>query len=113
MRIAWLVVLVAALAGCEAKPAAPTPPGGGVPAGAKTLRIAVIPKGTSHEFWKSVHAGAKQAAQELGNVEVIWQGPAAESDVQRQIEIVQGMVLQKVDGIVLAPNHSMSLVEAV
>ena len=35
-----------------------------------TLRIAVIPKGTSHEFWKSVHFGAEKAAKEIGNVEI-------------------------------------------
>src|SRR5204863_3488435 len=37
------------------------------------LTIAVIPKGTSHVFWQSIHAGANQAAQELG-VTVIWRG---------------------------------------
>src|SRR5712691_7226753 len=38
------------------------------------LTIAVIPKGTSHVFWQSIHAGANRAAQELG-VTVIWRGP--------------------------------------
>ena len=42
--------------------------------GDKSLRIAVIPKGTSHEFWKSVHFGAQKAATELGNVRIIWRG---------------------------------------
>ena len=40
----------------------------------------VIPKGTTHEFWKSIHAGALKAAEELGNVEVIWQGPQKEDE---------------------------------
>ena len=40
-------------------------------------RIAVIPKGTTHEFWKSVHAGAEQAAEEAGNARVIWERPFA------------------------------------
>ena len=39
-------------------------------------RIAVIPKGTTHVFWKSIHAGALKAKQELGDsgleVEIIW-----------------------------------------
>lgn len=34
-------------------------------ASAQTYNVAVIPKGTSHEFWKSIHAGANKAAQEL------------------------------------------------
>jgi ribose transport system substrate-binding protein len=95
-------------AGVEIKPAAST-----ASQAEKKLRIAVIPKGTSHEFWKSVHAGAEQAAQELGNVEVLWDGPAAESDINKQIDIVRGMIVNQVDGICLAPNHSESLVEAV
>jgi ribose transport system substrate-binding protein len=37
----------------------------------KKLTIAMIPKGTTHEFWKSVEAGARKAANELG-VEIIW-----------------------------------------
>ena len=83
----------------------------GIPA--KKLRIAVIPKGTSHEFWKSVHYGARQAADELGNVEIIWRGPIVESDTGSQIEVVKSMVTMGVDGIVLAPNQKGGLVDAV
>ena len=42
----------------------------------KKWRVIVIPKGTTHEFWKTLHAGTLKAADELGNVDVIWQGPA-------------------------------------
>jgi ribose transport system substrate-binding protein len=38
-------------------------------------RLAVIPKGTTHEFWKSVHYGAEKAAQEFGDTEILWKGP--------------------------------------
>lgn len=76
-------------------------------------RIAVIPKGTTHEFWQSVHFGAEKAAKELGNVEVVWSGPSSEGNVDEQIGIVQSMFSKKVDGIVLAPNDSQSLVKAV
>jgi ribose transport system substrate-binding protein len=77
------------------------------------LRIAVIPKGTSHEFWKSVHYGAEQAARELGNVEILWKGPVKESDTSSQIQVVKNMVTMGVDGIVLAPNQKGGLVDAV
>lgn len=79
----------------------------------KGLRIAVIPKGTSHEFWKSVHFGAQKAADELGNVEIIWKGPVAENDTGSQIEVVKSMITMHVDGIVLAPNQKGGLVDAV
>ncbi len=81
--------------------------------GADSLRIAVIPKGTSHEFWKSVHYGAEQAASELGNVEIVWRGPVVESDTGSQIEVVKNMITMHVDGIVLAPNQKGGLVDAV
>lgn len=79
----------------------------------KPLTLAVIPKGTSHEFWKSVHFGAEKAAKELGNVEIIWRGPVKESDTASQIEVVKNMITKQVDGIILAPNQKGGLVQAV
>ena len=74
------------------------------PGGTKRYRIAVIPKGTTHVFWKSVHAGALKAAKrELGNVEIQWKGALLENDREGQINVVQDFVAQGVDGIVLAP----------
>ncbi|MCH2106841.1 MAG: substrate-binding domain-containing protein, partial [Planctomycetes bacterium] len=73
------------------------------------LQIAVIPKGTTHEFWKSVHAGAETAAQELG-VEVLWKGPLIESDRNAQIQVVEDFVTRGVDGIVLMPLDRVALV---
>ena len=72
-------------------------------------RIAVIPKGTTHEFWKSVHAGAAQAAKEAGNVEIFWKGPLQENDAEGQINVVQEFITKKVDGLVLAPLDSQAL----
>ncbi|MEX2113383.1 MAG: substrate-binding domain-containing protein [Pirellulales bacterium] len=74
--------------------------------------IAVIPKATSHEFWKSVHAGAAQGAKEA-DVEIIWKGPITESDREMQINLVQDFAAQGVAGICLAPLDSQALVPAV
>lgn len=79
----------------------------------KTYRIMVIPKGTTHEFWKTIHAGAIKAAEDLGNVEIAWQGPQKEDDRVEQIKLVQNAVAAKVDGIVLAPLDSTALVAPV
>jgi ABC-type sugar transport system substrate-binding protein len=76
-------------------------------------RIAVIPKGTTHEFWKSVHAGAAQAAKEAGNVEIFWKGPLQENDDAGQINVVQEFITKGVDGLVLAPLDSQALIAAV
>jgi len=80
---------------------------------AKKWRVMVIPKGTTHEFWQSVHAGASKGAEESGDVEMIWQGPAREDDRTEQIKLVQGAVASGVDGIVLAPLDAKALVEPV
>lgn len=102
------------LVGCNSSS---TPNSGGPTSGGsdgdKQLRIAVIPKGTSHEFWKSVHFGAEKAAKEIGNVEILWKGPVKESDTSSQIEVVKTMITKGVDGIVLAPNQKGGLVDAV
>jgi ribose transport system substrate-binding protein len=74
--------------------------------------IAVIPKGTTHIFWQSVHAGAEKAGQELG-FKIYWNGPERETDRERQIQIVEDFIVQKVDGIVLAPLDRKALVPAV
>jgi ribose transport system substrate-binding protein len=71
--------------------------------------IAVIPKGTTHEFWKSVHAGAVKAAREH-DVDVIWKGPVREDDREEQIKVVENFVSRGVDGIVLAPLDDHALV---
>jgi len=98
------------MTGCGSSDSASTGPDG---ASEDNLRIAVIPKGTSHEFWKSVHFGAQTAANELGNVDIIWRGPVVESDTGSQIEVVKNMITQRLDGIVLAPNQKGGLVDAV
>ncbi len=77
------------------------------------LRIAVIPKGTSHQFWLSVWAGAQAAAEEVGNVEILWKGSETEADTAGQIAVVQNFITSRVDGICLAPNHSQALMDVV
>lgn len=76
-------------------------------------RLAVIPKGTSHEFWKSVHYGAQQAADEIGGIEIIWKGTNNEGDRDGQISLMQNFITLKVDGICLAPLDSQALIDVV
>lgn len=75
----------------------------------KKLRIAMIPKGTTHEFWKSVEAGARDAERELGNVELIWKGPLKEDNKEEQVKVVEDFTGQRVDGIALAPLDDTAL----
>lgn len=84
---------------------------------ADALQIAVVPKGTTHEFWRSIHAGAQQAAEELTAagtpVEIIWKGPLREDDREQQVQVVEGFLAQGIDGIVLAPLDDRALVRPV
>lgn len=74
------------------------------PAGPRKTTIAVIPKGTTHSFWKSVHAGAVKASKELG-VDIIWKGAMKEDDLEGQTKVVEDIIVRGVDGIVIAPLH--------
>lgn len=100
--LAWLLV-----AGCGSGGSTPTE-------SAKRDKplIAVIPKAVSHEFWKSVHAGAIHGRDAAG-VDIVWKGPITESDREAQINLVQDFVAQGVDGICLAPLDSQALLPVV
>ncbi len=84
---------------------------------ADALTIAVIPKATSHEFWKAIHAGAVKAQRELNErgakVEIIWQGPLREDNRDQQIQVVENFISRRVSGIVLAPTDDRALVSPV
>jgi ribose transport system substrate-binding protein len=73
------------------------------------ITVAVIPKGTTHEFWLSIHAGAEKAAQELG-VTVAWRGPLREDDRDAQVAEVENAIARGVAGIALAPLDDAALV---
>ncbi len=86
-------------------------------AGGQTLQIAVIPKGTSHEYWKSIHAGALKAQADLAkqgtNINVLWKGPEKEDDRNGQVNIVETFITQHVSGMVLAPLDKTALMTPV
>ena len=76
------------------------------------LTIAVIPKGTTHSYWNSVHAGADQAAKDL-NVKIIFKGPILEDDRAGQISLVEEFASGDANGIVLAPLDDTALLPSV
>ena len=84
---------------------------------ADSYTIAVVPKGTTHEFWKSIHAGAVKAEKELTaqgtKVKLFWKGPLREDDRDQQIQVVENFTARNVSGIVLAPLDSQALVAPV
>lgn len=76
-------------------------------------RIGFIPKGRTHLFWQSVHAGAVAAERDNKGFTVIWNGPQSETDFEGEIQIVDSMINQHVDAICLAPIDRKVLVNVV
>ena len=78
------------------------------------ITVAVIPKGTSHAFWQSIHAGAEKAAQELG-VTVAWRGPLREDDRDSQVSEVENAVAPTAIGFTInlctAAGDNLSLLQ--
>jgi ribose transport system substrate-binding protein len=106
-----LVLMIALVAACAKKEVQPAATGG------KTFTIAVIPQGSTHEFWKSIHAGAVKASRDYATqgvtVNIIWKGPLREDDREQQVQVVEGFLTQHVNGIVLAPFDKNALVRPV
>ncbi|HZM01598.1 MAG TPA: substrate-binding domain-containing protein [Candidatus Saccharimonadales bacterium] len=81
--------------------------------GANSARgIAVIPKGSTHAFWKAVHAGADAGGKEFG-YQIYWNAPELETDRERQIQIIEDFIVQKVDGLVVAPVDKEAMVPSI
>jgi ribose transport system substrate-binding protein len=76
-------------------------------------RIVVIPKGTTHVFWKAIHAGAVKAGRECGDTQIVWEGPAKEDQRHEQLQIVERFTSEGVNAIVLAPCDRKTLVAPV
>jgi ribose transport system substrate-binding protein len=74
--------------------------------------IGVVSKGQAHQFWQSIHAGAVSASRDYG-VDILWNGPADERDLSRQIQIVESMVTRRVDGLAVAPAERTALVQPI
>lgn len=80
---------------------------------AKSWRIAVIPKGTSHEFWKAVETGARRADERYDDLEIVWKGPPGEGGTSDQQQLVDNFLAEGYDGICLAPLDGLALAKQV
>jgi ribose transport system substrate-binding protein len=82
-----------------------------------TFTVAVVPQGSTHQYWKLMEAGAAKAVRDLKTagvlVDLIWKGPIREGDHEEHKQIVENFVRKGVDGIVLSPFDSQFLVHTV
>ncbi|WP_236696116.1 ABC transporter substrate-binding protein [Rhodopirellula islandica] len=107
-RLTWLAPIIVLLVcvGCQ------PPANEQADSADKPLHFAVIPKGTTHIFWQSVKLGAEQAGDEIG-AKITFRGPSKENDRDEQINVVQGFLNARVDGILLAPLDADALIRPV
>jgi ribose transport system substrate-binding protein len=108
--LASALLLTAALTGCGSNQAASTqgsPSNSTADAGKKSdkIYIPIISKGFQHQFWQAVKQGAEKAAKEY-NVEITFEGPETESQVDKQIEMLQAALDKKPNAIALAALDS-------
>ncbi|BBU38357.1 monosaccharide ABC transporter substrate-binding protein (CUT2 family) [Aeribacillus composti] len=69
--------------------------------------IAIVSKGFQHQFWQAVKKGAEQAAKEF-DVEITFEGPESESQVDKQIEMLRTAIDKKPDAIGFAALDSQA-----
>jgi rhamnose transport system substrate-binding protein len=76
--------------------------------GAKTYKVAFVPKLQGVPYFEAMNSGGKKAASELGNVQWLYQGPT-QADAAAQADIVRSYIQQKVDALIVAPNDPDSM----
>lgn len=81
------------------------------PATEKKVRVAILVKSLGNGFFEAVRDGAQEAAKELGNVEIVYQGPSS-ATAEGQIEIINNLIATKVDAIAISANDQDALVPA-
>ena len=80
---------------------------------ASAAEIAVIVKTTNSNFWQNVNKGASAAIDGQSDITMTFDGPASESDIAAEVNMVDNAVNKGVAGIVLAPSDPDALVPAV
>ena len=73
------------------------------------MRIALVVKALGIGFFEAANEGAKEAAAELGGVEIIYTGPT-DTTAEGQIEVINSLIAQNVDAIAISANGTDALV---
>jgi ribose transport system substrate-binding protein len=101
---AGAAILVAAAVGFRTAPKAP--------AQVKTRTVAFVPKALNSPFWAEMQQAAEREAAAQG-VHLVSLAADRETDVERQYQIIENLIQQRVDAILLSPAGSKELVPAI
>jgi ribose/xylose/arabinose/galactoside ABC-type transport system permease subunit/ABC-type sugar transport system substrate-binding protein len=83
-----------------------------VPAEEQSLTVAFVPKALNSPFWAAMEAAALREAK-ASDVHLVSLAADRETDVERQYQIIENLIQQRVDAILLAPSGSKELVPAI
>lgn len=103
-----LLALIMLISGCGTEAAKPTAGTGSTGVTVDTY-IPVISKGFQHQFWQAVKSGAEKAAKEL-NVKITFEGPESETQVDKQIEMLQAALDKKPSALCFAALDSKAAI---
>jgi ribose transport system substrate-binding protein len=103
--------------GCGQNGAPPAPPGQGSKARKTEYAFALVAKSQSNPVFQAARVGAEDAALEIGKrlgvtIKVLWRTPN-EDDAQKQVEFIEQLVLQGVDGISVSCTEAETLTPAI
>ena len=83
----------------------------GAAVAADKLKLALVPKAMNNPFFDLARDGCYKAQEELADVECVYIGPGEHTELE-QIQIVQDLISQKVDGIAVAPSNAPAMGKA-
>ncbi len=78
----------------------------------KQWHIAIVPKALTGEYWVRCKKGAEAAAKQFG-VKLTFVGPSAETEVDKQIDIIENLLTRGVDGLGVSPCDGKALVPVI
>jgi ribose transport system substrate-binding protein len=104
-----IAVTAMVLSACApaATPASPAAGGEAQPAG--KLKVAVVVKAVTSDYWKLVGAGVTEAMNKDANLEATFLGPNEETDIEGQIRIIEAQISANVDALAVAPSQADQL----
>lgn len=104
-------IMTASLAGCGGSQTAAEGSAAGGSAGGNK-KVGVVLKTLSNPFYVTMQEAMEEKASGMG-MDLIVQAPEAETETEKQMQIVENLVVQQIDALVLAPNGSAELVPAI
>lgn len=104
-------LMTSALAGCGGSTASTTAEGSATGSDGD-LKVGVVLKTLSNPFYVTMQEEMESKASELG-MNLVIQAPETETDTEKQMQIVENLLVQDIDALVLTPNGSAELVPAV